>query len=98
MNQEKYAEAEPLYLRALAIDQEALGSDHSSVAFDLENIAHLYREQKRDAEAEPLEARAKAIREKKRRRRMAESKSKLRLKARPQTRQLSSLDPSNFGA
>ena len=41
--QGKYAEAEPLYKRALAIDEKALGSDHLDVATDLNNLALLYK-------------------------------------------------------
>ena len=34
-----YAEAEPLYKRALAIDEGALGPDHPDLARDLNNLA-----------------------------------------------------------
>ena len=57
-------EAEPLYQRALAIWEKALGPEHPSVATCLENYAALLKEMGRGAEAEPLEARAKAIRAK----------------------------------
>ena len=43
--QAKYAEAEPLNLRALAIWEEALGPDHPDVAQSLNNLAELYRVQ-----------------------------------------------------
>ena len=62
--QGRYAEAEPLYKRALAIDEKALGPDHPDVATALNNLAGLYDDQGRYAEAEPLYKRALAIREK----------------------------------
>ena len=58
----KYAEAEPLYKRALAIWEKALGPKHPSVVQSLENYADLLRKTGRGVEAERLEARAKAIR------------------------------------
>ena len=51
--QGRYAEAEPLYKRALAIDEKALGPDDPSVGTSLNNLAELYRAQGRYAEAEP---------------------------------------------
>jgi tetratricopeptide (TPR) repeat protein len=60
----EYAQAEPLYRRALAIDEKALGPEHSSTAGSLNNLAELYRAQGRNQEAEPLHWRALAIREK----------------------------------
>ena len=62
--QGKYAEAEPLYKRSLAINEKALGPDHPHVATDLNNLASLYRETDREAEAEKLEKRAAAIKAK----------------------------------
>ena len=62
--QGRYAEAEPLYQRALAIREQALGPDHPDVALSLNNLAALYRAQGRYAEAEPLYQRALAIGEK----------------------------------
>ncbi len=59
-----YAEAEPLYQRALAIREKALGPEHPDVATSLENYAALLRETARADEAERMEARAKAIRAK----------------------------------
>src|SRR5262249_47920206 len=38
----KYAEAEPLYQRALAIREQALGSQHPDVAQSLNDLAALY--------------------------------------------------------
>ncbi len=60
--QGRYAEAEPLIKRALAIWEEALGPEHPHVATALENYAALLRKTGRDNEAAKLEARAKAIR------------------------------------
>ncbi|MCH6577531.1 MAG: tetratricopeptide repeat protein, partial [Proteobacteria bacterium] len=62
--QGRYAEAEPLYKRALAIDEKALGPEHPDVATNLNNLAALYDDQGRYAEAEPLHKRALAIYEK----------------------------------
>lgn len=41
-NQGRYAEAEPLFKRAVSIDEKALGPDHIDVAADLNNLALLY--------------------------------------------------------
>jgi tetratricopeptide (TPR) repeat protein len=60
----RYAEAEPLYKRALVILENALGPDHPDVATIVNNLARLYEDQHRHAEAEPLYKRALAIREK----------------------------------
>ena len=62
--QGKYAEAEPLYRRSLAIRETALGSEHPDVATTLESYAVLLREAGRTAEADGLEERARAIRAK----------------------------------
>ena len=62
--QGRYAEAEPLYQRALAIREEKLGPEHLYVALTLHNLALLYQNQRKYAEAEPLYQRALAIREK----------------------------------
>ncbi len=43
--QGRYAEAEPLYKRSLAIQEKALGPDDPAVAMDLNNLALLYDEQ-----------------------------------------------------
>ncbi len=59
--QGRYAEAEPLYKRALAIFEKALGPGHPLVAQSLENYALLLRETGRTTEATKMEARAKAI-------------------------------------
>ena len=62
--QGRYAEAEPLYKRALAIEEKALGPEHPDIATSLNNLALLYQVQGRYAEAEPLYKRALAIGEK----------------------------------
>ena len=49
-----YAEAEPLYHRALAIGERSLGPDHPAVAGRLSNLAMLLQATNRLAEAEPL--------------------------------------------
>jgi tetratricopeptide (TPR) repeat protein len=60
----RYAEAQPLYERALAIQEKVLGPDHPDVAMSLNNLANLHRAQGRYVEARPLYERALAIREK----------------------------------
>jgi tetratricopeptide (TPR) repeat protein len=62
--QGKYAEAEPLYKRTLAIREMALGPEHPQTALSFNNLALLYFNQGRYAEAEPLYKRALAIKEK----------------------------------
>ena len=63
--QGKYAEAEPLDKRALAIDEKALGPEDPYVAIiDLNNLAELYHQQSKYAEAEPLYKRSLSILEK----------------------------------
>ncbi len=59
--QGRYAEAEPLFQRALAINEKALGPEHPDVAQSLENYAALLRQTTRADEAVEMEARAKAI-------------------------------------
>jgi tetratricopeptide (TPR) repeat protein len=59
-----FATTEPLYQRALAIWEKALGPEHPDVAMSLNNLAALYRNQGKYAEAEPLFQRAFAIWEK----------------------------------
>jgi tetratricopeptide (TPR) repeat protein len=58
------SEAEPLYLRALAIWEKTLGSDHPDFASGLNNLALLYKSQAKYNEAEPLYQRALGISEK----------------------------------
>jgi tetratricopeptide (TPR) repeat protein len=62
--QSRYADAEPLYQRALGIFEKNPGPEHPDVATSLENYAALLRDTGRGTEAEELEARAKAIRAK----------------------------------
>ena len=62
--QGKYAEAEPLYKRSLAIYEEALGPGHPEVGTALNNLALLYERQGRYVDAEPLFNRSLALREK----------------------------------
>ena len=61
--QGRYAEAEPLYKRALAIHEKALGSN-PQVAATLENYAVVLRRTGRGEWATMIELRAKAIRAK----------------------------------
>ena len=56
----RYADADPLYNRALAIREKALGPDHPDVAQSVNNLANLYSAQGRYADAEPLYKRALA--------------------------------------
>ncbi len=60
-DQGKYAEAEPLHKRSLAIIEKALGPDHPHVAKTLLNYAALLRKTGRTTEAAKLEARARTI-------------------------------------
>jgi tetratricopeptide (TPR) repeat protein len=55
----QYAEAEPLYRRALSIREKVLGPEHPDTATILDNLAELYRQQGRYAEAENLELKKK---------------------------------------
>jgi CHAT domain-containing protein/Flp pilus assembly protein TadD len=52
-----------LYQRSLAIREKALGRDHPNVAPVLNNLAAMYRNQGRHADAEPLSQRSLAIAE-----------------------------------
>ncbi|HJU15371.1 MAG TPA: CHAT domain-containing tetratricopeptide repeat protein [Stellaceae bacterium] len=60
----RYAEAEPLYKRSLAMREKALGPEHPDVAASLNNLAELYEAEGRYTEAEPLFRRSLAILEK----------------------------------
>ncbi len=62
--QGRYADAEPLYKRALAIWEKALGPESPEVATSLNNVASLYQAQGKYADAEPLFTRSLAIAEK----------------------------------
>ncbi len=61
--QGRYADAEPLYKRALAIHEKVLGPEHPLVAQSLENYAILLRKTGRDIAAQNLEASAKHAKE-----------------------------------
>ena len=58
-----HAVAEPLYRRALAIDEASFGAEHHNVARDLNNLAQLLQATNRLGEAEPLMRRSLAIAE-----------------------------------
>ena len=58
IRQGRYAEAEPLFERALGIDEKVLGPEHPDVATDLNNLALLYDHQGKYADADPLFHRA----------------------------------------
>lgn len=62
--QGKYAEAEPLYIRALLISEKSLGPENPELKTYLTNLAELYKAQGKYADAEPLYLRAVAILEK----------------------------------
>ena len=62
--QGRYADAEPLLKRSLAIKEKVFGSDNPDVAASLNNLAELYRAQGRYADAEPLFERSLAVKEK----------------------------------
>ena len=61
--QGRYAEAEPLFTRALDIYERQLGTDHPAVATSLNNLAYLYQALGRYTEAEPFYTRALDLRE-----------------------------------
>ncbi len=61
--QARFAAAEPLHRRALAIREAALGKEHPDTALSLNNLAGLLRVRGALDEAEPLHRRALAIRE-----------------------------------
>ena len=61
--QNRLAEVEPHYLRALAILESLPDGENEAMAAVINNLAALYRAQSRWAEAEPLYRRALAIRE-----------------------------------
>jgi tetratricopeptide (TPR) repeat protein len=60
-DQGRFAEAEPLYRRALAIRERALGPDNTSVGETLKDYAELLRRTGRAREAAALEERAARI-------------------------------------
>src|SRR5206468_1330003 len=56
------ADLEKVYRQQISICEKLFGADNKAVLKPLENYAALLRQEKRDAEAEPIEIRAKAIR------------------------------------
>ena len=60
----KYAEAEPLYLRAIRIDGKALGVESPAVATDLDNMGLLLKREDKTADARDFFERALSIDEK----------------------------------
>ena len=60
-SQGRYAEAEPLYQRALAIREKALGPDHPDVGTSLNNLAALYFAQRDWARAADYWRRSTAL-------------------------------------
>jgi tetratricopeptide (TPR) repeat protein len=56
-----YTQAEPLYRRALCIDEANFGPDHPRVAIDLNNLALLLKATNRLSDAEPLSRRVVEI-------------------------------------
>jgi tetratricopeptide (TPR) repeat protein len=62
--QGQYAQAEPLFKRALAINEKALGPGHPNLATTLDNLADLYTKTGRKDEANRLFDRAARIRAK----------------------------------
>ena len=63
-NQGHYADAEPLFKKALAIAEKVKGPNHIDVGNLLNNLAELYGLEGRYAEAEPLNQRGLLILEK----------------------------------
>ena len=53
-NQERYQEAEPLYLKCLNVMTTKLGAAHPSTLVSMNNLGVFYHEHKRYEEAEPL--------------------------------------------
>ena len=62
--QGRYDEAEPLFKRALATFEKAVGPEHVDVVAVLTDLARLYEAQGQRGDAEPLYVQALAIREK----------------------------------
>ena len=59
--QKRYAEAEELHRKALAMRQKLLGPEHPDVAISLNNLASVLGYQGRAQEAEPLQRQALAL-------------------------------------
>ncbi len=64
----RYAKAEPLLRRALAVREQTLGHDHVGLLQGLEQYAALLRKMDRETDATQVEARARQIRAASRRR------------------------------
>jgi tetratricopeptide (TPR) repeat protein len=62
-NRARYAEAEPLYQRALHIMEQQLGPEHPDMTWSLNGLANNFREQGKYGEVEPLYQRALRIME-----------------------------------
>jgi tetratricopeptide (TPR) repeat protein len=60
-DQKRFADAEPLYKRALAIREKVYGADDPSVAAVLRNYAIVERGLNKQAEAKELDDRARKI-------------------------------------
>jgi tetratricopeptide (TPR) repeat protein len=63
-DQGRYSEAEPLFIRALTINEQQFGASHPNTATSLNNLAGLYYSIGRYSNAEPLLIRALEINEK----------------------------------
>ncbi len=61
VQQGRYDKGEPYYERMIAVDLDALGPHHPSVANDLTGLANLYMRQQKYDKAEPLLIRARQI-------------------------------------
>ena len=61
--QGKYNQAEPLFVRSLAIKQRLLGPKHSEVAVALNNLSSVYKAQNRYLKAEKLLLRSLTMQE-----------------------------------
>lgn len=59
--QAKFAQAEPLYVQALAVREKAFGPKHASLAYSLNNLAEVYRIEGKDTDADLLDRRAKTL-------------------------------------
>ncbi|MBV9229813.1 MAG: tetratricopeptide repeat protein, partial [Chloroflexi bacterium] len=60
-SQERHAEAEQCYQKALEIREKSLGREHPGIVVVLRNYASLLHMIHREEEAVPLEERARAI-------------------------------------
>jgi tetratricopeptide (TPR) repeat protein len=61
----KFIDAEPLFVRSLAIREQQLGSDHPDIASSLHDLAQLYRVMGKYSQSEPLYVRSLSICEQK---------------------------------